>query len=115
MRHQRAGEPPVLLDLGRVAPRVVGHPVEHGHPRARAALDRGGETDVVEVMMRREQQLDVLHAQALTPQTGLERRQGALLARAGVDQRDRVAGQQPGVHGPDVRQRKRDGKIGDMK
>ena len=93
-------------------PRVVGHPVEHGDTRARAALDRGGEADVVEMMMRREHELDVLDPQPLAPQAGLERRLGARLARARVDQRDRVAGQQPRVHGPDVRQRKRDGNDG---
>ena len=61
--HQRAGEPAVLLDLGGVARGIVGHRVKHGHGRARAALDRGGEADVVEMVMRREQQLDVLDAQ----------------------------------------------------
>ena len=71
MRHQRAGEPPVLLDLGGVARGVVGQPVEHGHGRPRAALDRGGEAGVVEMVMRHEQGLDVLDAQPFPAQAVL--------------------------------------------
>ena len=89
--HERAGEPAVLLHPGGVARRVVGHRVEHGHGRARAALDRGGEADVVEMVMRREQQLDVLDAQPFAAQAGLERRERVVVARPRVDQRDRVA------------------------
>jgi hypothetical protein len=109
MPQQRPGEPAVLLDLGRVARGVVGHPVEHGDPRPGAALDRRGQADVVEVVMRGQQQLEVLDPQARAAQPVLERRQGGIVARPGVDQRHGIAWQQPRVHGPDVRQRKGDG------
>ena len=106
--HERAREAAVVLDLVVVALRVVGHPVERGDDRAGAALDRRGEPDVVEVVVRGEDELDVLDAQPLASQPGLERRQRGVVARAGVDQRERVAAQEPGVHRADVRERERD-------
>jgi hypothetical protein len=112
MAHEPAGELPVLFDLGGVARGIVGHRVEHGHGRARATLDGGGEADVVEMVVRREQQLDVLDAQPLLAQARLERRERVVVARPRVDQRDRIAAQQPGVDRPDVGQRKGDGDHG---
>ena len=44
---------------------------------------------MVEVVVRREHELDVLQAQALASQAVLERGQGAVVAWTGVDQRQR--------------------------
>ena len=60
---------------------------------------------VVEMVVRDEDELDVLDADAVAAQAGLERAERLVVARAGVDQRERVAAQQPGVHRADVRQR----------
>jgi hypothetical protein len=61
------------------------------------------------MVMRREQQLDVLDAQPVAAQAGLERREGFVVARPGIDQRDRIPAQEPRVHRPDVREWKGDG------
>ena len=63
---------------------------------------------VVEVVVGREHQLDVLQAQALASQAVLERGQGAVVARTGVDQRQGVPAQEPRVHGANVREGKLD-------
>ena len=108
MGHQPVRERPVALGLGGVALGVVRDAVEHGDGGTRAALDRRGEADVVEVVVGREHQLDVLQAQALASQAVLERGQGAVVAWTGVDQRQRVPAQEPGVHGADMREGKLD-------
>jgi hypothetical protein len=61
---------------------------------------------MVEMVMRREQQLDVLDAQPFALETLLERRQRALVTSPRVDQGHRIARQQPGVHRADVSKRK---------
>ena len=58
--------------------------------------------------MGAQDELDVLDAHALSPQAGLERGQRLVVAWTGVDQRERVAPQQPGVDRADVRQGERD-------
>ena len=60
---------------------------------------------MVEVVVRHEDELDVLDPHAGAAQPGLERRERVVGVRAGVHQRQRVAAQQPGVDRADVRQR----------
>lgn len=59
---------------------------------------------MIEVVVCGDHELDVLEANACPAQTGLERLERFVAARAGVDQRQRGAAQQPDVHRTDVRQ-----------
>ena len=83
--HERAREPAVVLDLGVVALRVVRDAVERGDDRAGPALDRRGQADVVEVVVRGEDELDVLDASprvAARPRAPPARRRRAGRCRA---------------------------------
>ena len=96
-RHQRAREAafsggPLLVLL-----RVVGQCIEHRHPGARAALNRRHQADVVEVVMGRDRQLDVLDTDTVLAQPALQGGERLVVTRPGVDQRQRVAAQEPCV------------------
>ena len=106
--HQREREPPVGLATLLVVRAVRGSALVGSDPRARARGDRRREAAVVEVVVGDEHQLDVLQSHAGAAQAGLERGQRRVVARARVDQRERVADQQPGVDRADVRERERD-------
>ena len=108
--HQREREAAVGLVARVVVASVRGRALVGRDARARAAGDRGGQAAVVEVVMRDQHQLDVLHAMPGGAQADLERRQRLVVARTGVDQRQRVTPQQPGVHRADVRQGQGDEK-----
>ena len=68
---------------------------------------------MVEVVVRGEDELDVLDAQPLASQPGLERRQRGVVARAGVEQCEWVPAQEPGVHRADVYER--EGDVDDLR
>ena len=60
---------------------------------------------MVEVMVCRDHELDVLEADPFSAQPGLERVKRFIGPRAGVDERQWRTAQQPDVHRTDVRQR----------
>jgi hypothetical protein len=86
--------------------------VERRDRGAGAGGDGGDEAAVVEVVVGGEHELDVLDAQSESVQAGLERRQRLVRARGRVEERERIAAQQPGVDRADVRQR--DGDLDDV-
>jgi hypothetical protein len=59
---------------------------------------------VIEVMVGDQDQLEVLDADARAAEPRLERREGTVPVGAGVDQRQRLAPEQPGIDRADVRQ-----------
>jgi hypothetical protein len=67
---------------------------------------------VVEVVVGDQDELDVLQADSGARQARFERRQRLVVARAGVDQRQRVAPQQPGVDRAHVGEGERDAEGG---
>ncbi len=87
-----------------VALTVVSRAVERRHLRPRPGDDRGDQSRVVEVVVGGDHELDVLDPQPFPAQAGLERAERLVAARAGVDQRERRATEQPDVDGLDVRQ-----------
>jgi hypothetical protein len=110
--HQREREPPIGLTARLVVGAVCRGALVGRDPGPRTLGDRGREPAVVEVVVRDQDELDVLHADAGCHQTRFERGQRLVVAWAGVDQGQRVAAQQPGVDRPDVRERKRDAERG---
>ena len=106
--HQRVREAAVLLDGVVIALGVVGQRVQRRDRRPGPALDRGGEAEVVDVVVCDEHQLDVLDTQSLGSQAVLESRQCGRVAQAGVDQREWVAEDNPGIDRPDMGERQRD-------
>lgn len=71
--HQRAREAAVHRGPLLVALEVARRRLEHGDARARAPLDRGRKADVVEMVMRTQDELDVVQANALQSEAALER------------------------------------------
>ena len=72
---------------------------------SRSLLDRGREPGVIEVMVRDQHKLDVLDPQAVPGQLRLERGERLVANGPGVDQRQRVAVQQPDVDRAEPRHR----------
>ena len=103
--HQREREAAVGLAALVVVRAVGGRALVGGDAGARARGDRRREAAVVEVVVRDQHELEVLEPHAGAAQAGLERGQRLVVARARVDQRQRVAPQQPGVDRADVRER----------
>ena len=60
-------------------------------------LDPGREARVVEVVVRDQEELEVLDRNAVLAELLLEGRERVLVQRAGVDQRERLAPEQPDV------------------
>ena len=103
--HERDG-----VGVVRIHARVdVGH--ERGERRrpgdvgARAPSQLAGEADVVGVLVGQEDQLEVLDGEAERGEARVEPRLRLLHQRAGVDQRQRLAAQQPGTDVPDLERR----------
>ena len=71
--HEREREAAVRGGPLGVAAAVGGRAVERGDPGAGAAGDRGGQAGVVEMVVRDEDQLDVLDADAVAREARLER------------------------------------------
>ena len=80
-----------------------------GAPRARP--DERRLADVVRVLVREHEELDVLEAETERCEARLERRERLRRARAGVDQRQRLAPEHPHVHGPDGERRREDDEL----
>jgi hypothetical protein len=80
--------------------------VERSDGRTGALLDRRGEAGMVEVVVREEQELDVLDREAVGRELALERCECLVAPRPRVDERERVALEQPDVDAAE----KRDGQ-----
>ena len=85
----------------------VGDTAVSGDRRAGALRDRAREARVIEMVMREEKQLDVRQAATVRGETGLERLQRPVVGRTGIDERQRLAFQQPEVDRAEVRHRHR--------
>ena len=106
--HEREREAPVGRGALAVALAVGGRGSSAATVAPERARDRGGQARVVEVVVRDQQdELEVLERAPASAQARLERGQRLVRARAGVDERQRVAAQQPCVDRADVRQRER--------
>ena len=101
-RQQLLREPALAGGTIVVADAPVGGRVERRHPRARALPDRGRKAGVVEMVVGQEHELDVLDGEIERGELLLERGQGLVAARPGVDQRPRLALEQPHVDRPEV-------------
>ena len=110
LREQRLREAPFGGGLLVVADAPGGGRVERGHARARPLPDPAGEAGVVEVMVREQQQLDVLDGEPVLPEPLLERRQRLVALRARVHERQRLAPEQPEIHRSQIGDR--DEKLG---
>ena len=80
-----------------------------GAPRARP--DERRLADVVRVLVREHEELDVLEAEAERREACLERRERLRRVRARVDQRQRLAPEDPDVDGPDGERRREDDEL----
>ena len=83
-------------------------PAVRGDLGAGALFDRGRQAGVVEVMVRDQHELDVLDREAMIAELLLERLERLRGAWTGVDERQRLASQQPHVHAAQIKERKRD-------
>jgi hypothetical protein len=106
--HRRVGVGELaLLQLGE-----VGQPVDEQLVRGDGAAGTGADerrlADVVCVLMREEEQLDVLDPEAECREPGLEPGERRGRARTGVDERHRLAAEHPHVHRPDRERRRED-------
>ena len=63
---------------------------------------------MVEVVVRDQDELDVLHRQREAAELLFERRERLVVVRPGVDQRERLAGEQPEVDRPEIGDRQHD-------
>ena len=88
----------------------VGHVADEqlvpGHRAAGAAADRRGEPDVVGVLVREHEQLDVLDPEAERRETGFERLERLRRVGPRVDERERLAAENPAVDRPDGKRRR---------
>ena len=103
--HERLGVAPVRLGAVVVPLAVGGRPVERAHRGTRVPRDARREAAVVQVVMRDEDELQVLDARSRVLQAGPQRGVRLLAVGARVDQGQRLAPQQPRVDGLDVGQR----------
>ena len=112
MEEQQALLPLLLGDQGGLDVRdVVREQLVSGDPAARAFADRGGEPDVVGVLVGEDQQLDVLDPEAVRREPCLERGERLRRVRTGVDERERVAPEEPAVDGADGERRREDERL----
>ena len=104
---------PVLLgdQRGLDVRDVVREQLVPGDPAARAFADRGGEPDVVGVLVGEDQQLDVLDPEAVAREPRLERGERLRCVRPGVDERERVTPEEPAVDGADGERRREDERL----
>jgi hypothetical protein len=87
---------------------VSGERFEDRNLRVRSPPDRLGEPNVICVLMRREHELEILDGDADAGQTVFEGPQSRGGARPGVDQRQRIADEEPHVDGGVALERQRD-------
>ena len=81
----------------------VGDTPVSGDRRAGALRHSAREARVIEVVMREEKQLDVRQPATVRGEAVLERLQGPVVGRTGIDERQRLAFQQPEVDRAEVR------------
>ena len=74
-----------------------------GDARSRAFRDRAGQSRVVEVVVREQDELDLVERDVQGMERGVERQERLGVRRPGVDQREWIALEQPDVDRTEVR------------
>ena len=112
MEEQQALLPLLLGDQGRLdVGDVLREQLVPRDPAAGAPVDRGGEPDVIGVLMGEDQELDVLDPEAVAREPRLERGKRLRCVGPGVDERERVAPEEPAVDGTDGERRREDDRL----